>query len=132
MADLPGKTRLWTETQGTTSPVTKAAPTLITEGMLLEDVDGYRVIVSSATGTTLSGAGTLAAYIWDTDIAAWIRNPDLDLTVGTASVRRLAYPDQETKVPSGRVYYAATGVTFSAGSDGVTVQIKAWLRSTRG
>ena len=138
MADLAGKTRIWTETQGTTSAVTKAAPTLITEGMSLEDVDGFRVSVAVDTGVTFSGAGSLLCYQWDTDLAAWIRNGELDISLTTgaptfvASQRRLAFADQEVKVPSGRVHYACSGVTFSAGSAGVVVRIKAWLRSTRG
>ena len=126
--DLPGRARKWQELQGTASPVTKAAPTLVTEGMSLDMVDGFRVMISSAAATTLSGAGTLNAYLWDNDIDEWVRNPDLDISVSTSGVRRFVYADQEVKVPSGRVYYAATGITFSGGTAGVTVQIKARLR----
>lgn len=133
MADLPGTTRLWSEVQDATgSPATRAAPTTVDEGMSLENVDGFRVMVSAASGETLSGAGNLRAYLWDTDLAAWIRNPELDIAVTTSGQRRLVFADQEVKVPSGRVLYAADGITFSAGTAGVTVQIKAWLRSTRG
>ena len=118
---MPAKT--WTEAQALTrSP---AAPTLITEGMSLVRVSGFRVILSAASGQTLSGAGSLDCYLWDDTNSAWIRNPDLDIDLAAAhsGVRRVVFPDQEVTVPYGRVLYAANGITVSGGT--LTVEIRA-------
>jgi hypothetical protein len=112
--------------------LTRAAPTVITEGLSLEDSYAFRVSLSAESGQTLSGAGTLRAYIWDTDDAAWIRSPDLDLVIGAthAGVRRVVWPDQEVMVPSGRMLYACDGVTASGGTT-ATVTLKAWIGGGR-
>lgn len=124
-SDLAGTTRVSSEVQ----ILTRAAPTLGSEGMTLRDVAGFRVAVCAEVGQTLSGAGTLLAYVYDNDLAQWIRNKpaDLSLTVIQATVRCAVFPDSETRVSSGRLLYAASGVTVSGGTT-VTVQVKAWMR----
>lgn len=119
--DRPGLTLRWSEAQ----VLTRAAPTVVTEGMPLGDVTGLRVMVSAASGQTLSGAGSLQAYGWDNDLARWLRVPDLDLTIPAtcASKRDCRWADLDVPVQSGRLLYAATGVTVSSGT--VTVSIKA-------
>lgn len=124
-SDLPGTTRLWSEGQ----ILTRAAPTLVTEGLSLRDVAGFRVTVCAEATRTLSGAGTLLAYVWDNALAAWVRNKPLDLALASVEtgVRCAAFPDFETTVASGRVLYATSAVTVSAGTT-ATVQIKAWTK----
>jgi hypothetical protein len=115
------KTTVFTESQA----LTRAAPTLATEGILLGGREtGLRVVLSAEDTRTLSGAGTLRCYYYDNTLAAWIRNPDLDIsiTASHASVRRVAFPDQAIFVPNGRILYAADSVTVSAGTT-VDVQI---------
>lgn len=116
--DIDGSMRIWTEAQA----LTRAAPTLVTEGMSLRDIDGYRPAICADSGQTLSGAGTLTAYVWDVDLALWVKNPTLNLAVTNSAVRCQAFPDVEVRVPSGRVLYAATGVTVSSGT--CTVRVK--------
>lgn len=105
--------------------LTQSAPTLVTEGLDLNDVEGFRVTVCAASGQTLSGAGSMQAYLWDNDLGLWARNPDLDFNV-TATTRCQVSPDFQVMVAAGRVYFAATGVTVSSGT--LTVQHKAWAK----
>ena len=72
---------------------------------------------------TLSGGGTLQAYVYDPQAAAWARCPDCDLALSLASVRRQSFPAFDVKVglPGARVAWIPAGVTVSSG--GVTVYL---------
>jgi hypothetical protein len=118
----------WTNPSGTTAVVACAqagvtcdAPTLATQGLLLDNMQGLVVTACAASGQTLSGAGTLTAYIYDTTIGVWSRIPDLDLTVGTASVRCLSFAGIWVAAPRGRVAWVPSTVTAS--SNAVTIYI---------
>lgn len=109
------------ETFGTTSAVTGSAPTDATDGQPLADLDAITVVVDTASTRTLSGAGTLDGYLYDGSIALWVRCPALDLSV-TATTRSMAFePFEVIGGRNARVKWVPTGVTFSAGSAGVTV-----------
>jgi hypothetical protein len=103
-------------------------PTLITQGLNLADCVGFRVILSAESGKTLSGAGSIQIYCYDSTLAEWVRNPDLDLTVTSshASVRRVAFPDQAVFVPWGRVYGVPVGITQSGGGTTVDIALVAY------
>lgn len=116
---FPGVMRTWSEAQ----ILTRAAPTLATEGMTLDGCNGYRVIVEAEATRTLT-SGTLQAWYYDETLAAWIRNPDLDLTITGASQRRQVWGDSTVSTPLGRVLYAASSVVVSGGTT-VTVYIVA-------
>lgn len=121
------------ETHGTTSPVSGSAPSGATDGQALMGVKAVTVVVSSASGTTLSGAGTLQCYVYDAAIARWVRMPAMDLSVSTASVRDLAFPAFEVSGPrNSRVKWVPNAVTFSAGSAGVTVTQLAYSDAFKG
>lgn len=110
------------EVFGTTSPATGSAPSTATDGLPLNGLKGVSVQVASATGTTLSGAGSLLGYVYDDRVALWARCPAIDLTCSTASVRTLAFQAFELITPrNARVKWIPSGVTFSAGTAGVTV-----------
>jgi hypothetical protein len=111
----------WSESQA----LTRAAPTLVSEGLSLVRCKGFRVYVQAEATRTLSGAGALRAYLWNG--SGWIRNTELDieLSADQAGIRTAVFPDQEVVVPRGRVLYAADGVTVSAGTT-VTVTIEAF------
>ena len=103
-----------------------------TDGLLLDRATAWDVIVEADSGQTLSGAGTLRAYVYDAGAAGWARAPDFDITVpaGVASARRY-YPlagSPGKGVPvlasQGRIGYAPNGVTISSG--GVTIYINAY------
>lgn len=118
-----------TATFGTTSPVTGSAPSNsdTSDGLSTAGLKDVTVKVSVANGVTLSGAGSLLAYEFDPLIARWFRVPGADLTLSTASVRDLeagilsisAFSTAQRT--SNRISYVPSGVTFSAGSAGVTI-----------
>lgn len=101
-----------------TQNLTGSAPTLATQGASLINGAGLRLGVSAPSGQTLSGAGSIAIYLYNPSLAAWVRNPDLDLaiTAAHAGVRRVTFPDQPIAVPLGRVLGVPVGVTVSGGT----------------
>lgn len=111
------------ETFGTTSPVTGSAPTATDDGQPVGDLSGIMVVLDSASTRTLSGAGTLDCYVFDASVGLWSRYPAGDFTcVGIpASQRSVAFQAGDLQVRRGRIKWVPTGVTFSAGSAGVTV-----------
>lgn len=120
----------YTNPTGTTAKIVCAsgtcdAPTLATQGLNGADLTGYQVTVAADDTRTLSGAGTLLCYVYDADVGAWARVPDMDITVGTGSVQYLAFPGVWLAAPRGRIAYVPSSVTVSAG--GVTI----WLVGTK-
>lgn len=121
------------ETFGTTSAVTGSAPSGATDGQPLEDLDAITVVVDTATGVTLSGAGSLLCYVYDGSTALWSRLPQADFSVGTSGVRSLAFAAADVTAPrNARIKWVPSGVTFSAGSAGVTVYQLGYSKSLRG
>ena len=113
---------VYTETYGTTSPVSGSAPTVVTDGQALDGLYAITVVLSVGSGVTLSGAGSLLCYCYDASVGRWFRVPQFDITVGTSGVRDLGFQAFETATPrKGRVKWVPTSVTFSAGSAGVVV-----------
>lgn len=100
-----------------TQILTRAAPTLSTEGAGLTEARGLRVSVCAATGQTLSGAGTLKAWYLNPS-GLWNRNSALDLSIpATASgIRCWAFPDMAVLVRTGRALFATDSVTVSGGT----------------
>ena len=113
------RVRTWSEAQA----LTRAAPTLVTEGISLDGVESFRVILSADEGETLSGAGELECYAYSYLLERWVRVPELDLGTITATFRDMSWGELESLCGFGRVLYAATGVTVSGGT--CTVQIEA-------
>ena len=97
--------------------LSRAAPTLSTEGVSLGSARGLRVTLCAASGQTLSGAGALRAY-YSPSGTIWSRNSGLDLAVpGDAAGKACwTFPDVEVLVRTGRVLFAADGVTVSGGT----------------
>lgn len=113
---------VYVETYGTSSPVTGSAPTVVTDGQALDGLYAITVVVSVATGVTLSGAGSLLCYCYDASVGRWFRVPQFDILTATATVRDLGFQAFETATPrKGRVKWVPSAVDFSAGSAGVTV-----------
>jgi hypothetical protein len=106
----------------TTAGVTCDAPTLSTEGVSLKNVGGVVVTVCAASGATLSGAGTLTAYVWNEATLTWALNSDLNLSPTTTG-RCQSFPVFWVGDNHGRIAWVTTGVTAS--SNDVTVYIYA-------
>lgn len=96
----------------------RAAPTLSTDGVDLGGVTSITVIIEAEAAQTLSGAGSMLCYVYDSAIAAWVRCPESDLTVpaGASGLRRIAWADREVIAPRGRILYATSSVTISGGT----------------
>lgn len=111
-----------TRTPPTTAPVTGTAGA----GLSLAGLYGARVSLCPAAGQTLTGAGSLRAYLWHPYASTWMRSPDLDLSVGSATTSAnpcRVWPDWLTGVrQNGAVLYATDGVGVSGGTT-VTVRI---------
>lgn len=89
--------------------------------MDLAGVYGARVGVCAGAGETLTGTGTLRAYLYDPAVADWFYDPDLDLPIAKATPTGArgcrAWPDWVTGMRGGgRVLYAADGVGVSGGT----------------
>ncbi len=109
----------YTSTQTANDANAASIPTLVTHGVNITDRStGIRVTLSAESTRTLSGAGTLKAYCWNGTLLRWCRNAALDITLSSshASVRDQTFPDMETFVGGGRLFYLADTVTVSAGT----------------
>lgn len=112
-----------------------AMPTGLTDGngrevgLLLADMAGFRLTVQCVeSSTTLDGTGSYRCCLWHPTLAAWFRNPDLDVEVGaTASgLRGRVFPDVQTTVADGaRVYFYRDGVGVSVVGN-VTMRLDAY------
>lgn len=91
----------------------------------LGKLTAFRVSVCAESTRTLSGAGTLQAYLYDRKYGKVKRNPSLDLTITVtatscqgAACRCQVFPNMSTgNVSAGDVLlYATNGVTVSGGT----------------
>ncbi len=125
-----------TETFGTTSAVTGAAPTAVdgSDGQPVADFTGVAVVAESPSGGTLSGAGTLECYFLDPEVGAWARMKTLDLAVNVtiATSRRQSWTVELTAPRGSYIKWVPTGVTFSSGSTGVKVYQLGFTERSRG
>jgi hypothetical protein len=111
--------------------LTAAAPSAATDGMAVGGLQGLMVTVETAVpaSQTLSGAGTLQCYVYDSAFnagaGAWSRLPQGDLTVSTSGVSRLAFQADEVLVGrnGSRIVWKANGVTVSAGTTVTVYQL---------
>lgn len=109
-----------------------------TDGASLKNAGAWDVVIEADSGQTLSGAGTVQAWIYDDTVAGWCRAPEFDVTVpaGVASIRRY-YPlagSPGKGIPvitqRGRIGYTVSGVTISSG--GVTIYINLYAGAVIG
>lgn len=110
--------------QGTT----RAAPTLVTEGLDLTGVKAYRIIVSADSTKVLHGAGNMRAWVWSLLLTRWVRDMQLDFPVTPSgstwvNVRDISTGDTDLSVALGRMFWQADGVDADAGN--ITTQIEA-------
>lgn len=117
------ETQALTRATPTVADFTITVGTLIGKSLWLMEMAGFRVSVCATSGQTLSGAGTLQAWLLDERSGLVMRNPGLDMAISASGTRCQVFPDiRSVMVSSGRVIYAASGVTVSGGAT-VDVQI---------
>lgn len=115
--------RYASESQALTRAAPAPAEFTTTASLGVDGLVGFRISVCAEATRTLSGAGTLQAYLLDEHTGLVQRNNDLDLSVDASGVRCQAFPDfgVHGSRAEGRVIFAANGVTVSGGST-VTVR----------
>lgn len=110
-----------------------AAPSTGAAGLDLMNLNGWRVNVCASTGNTLSGAGSLLAYVISARTGLPMRNPTLDFAIsvsatscGGSPCQCQVFPDvQQVMQGGGQLYYQASGVTVSGGTT-ATVDLLGW------
>lgn len=116
---LSGKVRrVSTATTCAGSPCSGAAPSAASDGISLQYATGLRLRLCADSGQTLSGAGTLSAYVRDETDGIWTRVPALDKTVpaSASGLRCVGWDENVVQLPYGAAVYVATGVTLSGGN----------------
>lgn len=96
--------------------LTGSAPASATDGIALRGIVGYRLSVCATSTNTLSGAGTVLAYVYVPTQGAWARNPSLDFTMSASSVKCQLFPDIISYIHWGQLKYVPSGVTVSGGT----------------
>ena len=106
----------------------EVAPSAATEGLALTETAffkgarGLSVVAAADSGQTIT-SGTLKAYVYSVEAAAWARVPELDLTVSEAGNRFDSWSGMSVTVPRGRIAYVPSVVVLSGG--GITVYVTA-------
>lgn len=95
-----------------------AAPSAATDGIPLTGLKSVQITVSADSGQTLSGAGTIRVYLYDSTLGRWARCPELDMSVSTASVRDLAFAalSMDGERSGARAAFVPNSVTVSSGT----------------
>lgn len=93
-----------------------SAPSADTDGMPLDGLDAFTVVVEANSTKTLSG-GSIVFYMYDDLTAAWFRCTELDWTIAPTSVRRSAVNYTVAGTRRGtRVCPVTSSVTVSGGT----------------
>ena len=120
--------RAFTESQ----ILTRADPSLASEGISMAKVQGFKVSVCAPSGQTLTG-GALRAWLYNPAVDLWMRNPGLDVNVSTTAGKRCeVFPDFKVsaiEVLDGdpyRAIWTTSAVTLSGAGTNVDVRIDAY------
>ena len=123
----PGVDTIFQESQ----ILTRAAPTLSTEGQLVEDFSALTLCVQAEIGQTLT-SGSMACWMYDKTLAVWLRMPAMDQTISTAGFRNYAFASAWVIAPRyARILFAASGVVVSGGTT-VTVSQLGFVPTLQG
>ena len=99
---------------------TEAKPTDgdTTAGASLTNVGGYTVFLEADAGQTLSGSGTLYAYLYNPQTSKWHYAPDLSFVVPSSATGQsgVGFIGVYVSSPWGRVCYRPNAVGVSAGN----------------
>jgi hypothetical protein len=133
MASGPvGKFDSWSNPTAISGTATQAAPTLVTEGIDLDYVEGLRIILSADSGQTLSftgGSEYIKIWLWSSALSRWCPSKRLYVPLSTADAGDRSFPieDLPTFVPVGRIFAGPSAVTASGGTN-ITTTIEVWRR----
>lgn len=85
---------------------TEAAPSAWSDGLPLWGIKGFAVHITAGGATA---AGTLQAYLYNSETGAWSRTPDLDLAV-PAGVTSYAWSGFAVTARAGRIAFLPNGL----------------------
>lgn len=119
----------WSESQ----ILTRAAPTLVTEGLPIFKVRRVRCTVSAPAADTLTAVGTMLGWLWIPGLARWSRCPSLDFAISVGGVRDFTGPAMDAELdelaPAGagavRVMWSTNGIVTAGAAANVTVRADA-------
>lgn len=102
-----------------------------TDGMRLDGVGAFIVIVQAAAGQTITTAGGLTAYVQDPHSLLWVRAEAFDCAAGTVTgVRGVLAGAFTVTGPAGRIGYQNNGFAVSSGN--LTIRIIPTGHATNG
>jgi hypothetical protein len=120
--------RTWQETQALSRSTSFAGTRDDSLGMDLSLVSGFRIVLTAADGTTITG-GTIVLYLQPVSNFLWTPSPTtLTFTPSTGS-RTAISEDYETLVGAGRIIAVTSSITLSAGTT-INVAIEAIVEPT--
>lgn len=108
----------------TVNHATANQPSAAGDGANIAGLSSCTVVVSAASGQTLSGAGTVRLWYYNSTIARWAENMDVYSTQGVSSQRDSLTQAFNVGVKTGRLYAEARSVTASGGA--LTVRLVCW------
>lgn len=121
----------------TTQNLTGSAPTLVTDGVDLKNAIGFTVVVSAASGQTITG-GSLVCYYYgavstaggDAATMRWMLCPtSLNFTPATGG-RDAPSGDYQPLTSFGRIFFMPSSVTVSSGTTvDVTITVRRRIQS---
>jgi hypothetical protein len=123
-----GTTRLRPATCAANS-CTRSAPTVATEGLSIEEVVSWRVVVCAPAGHTLSGTGQLELWLRDPIISQWAPMKGKHLTITETAAQCQSFPVEPNDMGGAgfRALYRANGIgiTGAPGTGSLSVSLQA-------
>lgn len=102
----------WTESA---QALTRAAPTLATEGISLMGAKGFTVMSCAAAGQTVT-SGAVDLHFYDPGLAAWVENTPLSIDAAEHAGKRCAIESFEVVNQQFRVLAANDALVISSGA----------------
>lgn len=106
-----------------TQNFTAAAPTVVGDGADITAAKAVKVSVRPATAAAiLTAVGVLKCYSWSTNLARWVRVPELDFPIVEAVTEPMPIGTGAMVIPIGvgRVQWTPSAMAASAGTQVVT------------
>lgn len=85
---------------------TESAPSGASVGLDLTNIGGVLVMLKTTSAAT--AGGTLQAYVYNNEVAAWYRVADLDLTATATTLQ--SWPALYVPVSRGRITWVPSGI----------------------
>lgn len=110
-----------------TQTTSESAPSDAGDGMLLEDVAGFRVCFSCDAGKTFNDAASVfEAYVYSPSAGRWARSAEHDVTVGALNIGNRDFSVTfSVASPRGRIAHIANAIGVTGGALTLTYESSA-------